>query len=47
MYLSSYIQVPDKPGKIVRRKKGKNSYVLYEVDRRANASTRPSSNVNI
>lgn len=33
MYLSSYIQVPDKPGKIVRRKKGKNSYVLYEVDR--------------
>ena len=33
MYLSSYIQVPDNPGKIVRRKKGENIYVLYEVAR--------------
>lgn len=33
MYLSSYIPVPNIPGKIVRRKKGDNTYVLYEVAR--------------
>lgn len=31
MYSSSHIQVPDTPGKIVRRKKGNGIYVLYEV----------------
>ena len=33
MYSSSHIQVPDVPGKIVRRKKGNGIYVLYEVAR--------------
>lgn len=33
MYLSSSIPVPKNPGKIVRRKKGENVYVLYEVAR--------------
>ena len=33
MYLSSYIQVPNNPGKIIRRKKGENIYILYEVAR--------------
>lgn len=33
MYLPSHIPVPDNPGKIVRRKKGDNTYVLYEVGR--------------
>ena len=33
MYLSSYIRVPNNPGKIIRRKKGENIYILYEVAR--------------
>ena len=33
MYLSSFISIPNNPGKIVRRKKGDNTYVLYEVAR--------------
>lgn len=33
MYLSTYIQIPNNPGKIVRRKQGDNTYILYEVDR--------------
>ena len=33
MYRSSYIPVPNEPGKIVRRKKGNSIYVLYEIGR--------------